>query len=311
MKAFKDINKLIDFLEIENINQKKILKNSSFPLFIPYRLAKKIKKNDLTDPIFLQFVPLEKENKTLKNFSKDPLKESFFKKGNLLKKYNNRALLITSNYCAMNCRYCFRRFFEKNINNNFDDEIDLIKKDKTINEIILSGGDPLSLSNYKLKDLLLKLNDIKHIKKIRFHSRYIIADPLRIDENFIKILKLIKKQIIFVFHINHINELDIDILNAFKLLSSNNYLLFNQSVLLKNVNDSFEALSKLYELLFEKNVIPYYLHQLDEIQGAMHFKVSIKKGKELIKGLRENVSGYMIPKYVKEKPFEKNKTLIF
>jgi EF-P beta-lysylation protein EpmB len=310
MKTFTDINKLIKFLEIDKINEKKILKKSSFKLLLPFSLAKKIKKNDITDPIFRQFVPLVDEEKNFENTSIDPLNEKSFKKNNLLKKYKNRALLIASNSCNVHCRYCFRRYFEKNKSSNFDKEIKLIKNDKSLNEIILSGGDPLSLSNEKLKDLLLKLNEIDHLKIIRFHTRYIVGDPKRIDSEFLKILKLIKKQIVFVFHINHKNELDDSHFKLFKKLNKNSYLMFNQSVLLKNVNDNKKDLYELNLLLFENKVVPYYLHQLDDVKGANHFKVDIKKGKNLLKELKEELSGFMVFRYVKEIPFEKNKTLI-
>jgi len=309
-KLFTNINKLIKFLKLDEKNQKKILLNPDFPLLLPYNLAKKIKKNDLKDPIFRQFVPLIDE--TIKNpkYLKDPLSENKFKKSKFLKKYNSRALLLASNACAMHCRYCFRKHAKKNLNNNFDEEIDLIKKDKTLTEVILSGGDPLTLNTIQIEKLLKKLDKISHIKILRFHTRYIISDPKKIDQNFIKILKNIKKQIIFVFHINHPKEITSDVIKAVYKLKKQNILLFNQSVLLKGVNDDFEILKNLNLKLIEIGIVPYYLHHLDKIDGAIHFEVPIKKGKELMKLLQENLSGFMVPKYVMEIPNEKSKTLI-
>ncbi|HEU64932.1 MAG: L-lysine 2,3-aminomutase [Candidatus Anoxychlamydiales bacterium] len=309
-KSFTNINKLIKFLKIDKKNQKKILLRSDFPLLLPYSLAKKIKKNDLTDPIFRQFVPLTDEILKKPGYIKDPLSEKKFKRSKLLKKYNSRALIITTNACLMHCRYCFRKHAEKFSNKNFDKEIGLIKKDKTITEIILSGGDPLTLSNNQIENLLKKLDKISHIKILRFHTRYVISDPKRIDQNFIKILKNIKKQIIFVFHINHPREIDSTLIKATQKLKKQNILLFNQSVLLKGVNDDFETLKNLNLKLIEIGIIPYYLHQLDKVEGSKHFEVPIKKGKELIKMLHENLSGYLIPKYVREIPNKKCKTLI-
>lgn len=315
-QSFTDINKLIKFLKLDNKNKKKILLKISFPLYLPMRLAKKIKKNDLSDPILRQFVPLIDEEKKDPSFTIDPLDEKSFKKGKLLKKYKNRALLITSNACHMHCRYCFRKNSFKKIKDkhqNFRDEINLIKKDKNLDEIILSGGDPLTLSNYQLENLLKKLDKISHLKRIRFHTRSIIAHPEKFlikNSEFLEIFKFLKKQIIFVFHINHPKEIDNEVKKALKILKKQNFLLFNQSVLLKGVNDDFKVLKTLCETLIELGVIPYYLHQLDKIKGTTHFDVSIKKGKKLLKELNENMSGYMIPKYVKEIPNKKSKSLI-
>ena len=186
-QSFTDINKLIKFLKLDNKNKKNILLKSSFPFYLPMRLAKKIKKNDLNDPILRQFVPLIDEEKEKLGYSMDPLEEKSFKKGNLLKKYKNRALLITTNVCSMHCRYCFRKHsFEKIEDKKFVKEIKLINKDKTIDEIILSGGDPLTLSHSALLSLLTKLDGIPHLKRIRFHTRSIISHPEKINSQFLK-----------------------------------------------------------------------------------------------------------------------------
>ncbi|NGX28492.1 MAG: L-lysine 2,3-aminomutase [Candidatus Anoxychlamydiales bacterium] len=312
LQSFTDINKLIKFLKLDNKNKKKILLKSSFSLYLPIRLAKKIKKNDLTDPILRQFVPLIAEEKEKIGFSIDPLEEKSFKKGNLLKKYKNRALLITTNACHMHCRYCFRKHnFEKMGDKNFIQEIKLINEDKSLDEIILSGGDPLSLSHQDLLSLLTKLDNIPHLKRIRLHTRSIIAQPEKIiSSEFLKIFKNLKKQIIFVFHINHPKEIDKDVKKAINSLKKQNFLLFNQSVLLKGINDDFKTLKTLFEILIDIGIIPYYLHQLDKIKGTSHFDVSTKKGTRLMKDLNENMSGYMIPKYVQEIPNKKCKSLI-
>lgn len=309
-EPFTKINKLIDFLKLDKKKQNLVLKNPLFPLLLPYHLAKKIKKNDLSDPIFKQFVPLTDEEIDNPEYDLDPLCEKTFKKGNLIKKYKSRSLLTCSNTCAMNCRFCFRKFFKTTKFTNFSNEINFIKEDPTIEEIILSGGDPFSLTNKTLQDLLKKLDKISHIKRIRFHTRYIIGYPKRIDNEFLKILKNIKKTIIFVFHINHPNELDNKVIKTIKKLKKQNYLLLNQSVLLKGVNDSFDVLNYLHSLFLKIGIIPYYLHQLDKVKGASHFEVPIEKGKKLIELLHENSSGYMIPKYVQEIPGKKHKSFI-
>lgn len=309
-KKFTNVDDLIKFLKLDKNNQKFILKNPSFPILIPYRIAKKIKKNDVNDPLFKEFVPTVFEEIEKNNFNLDPLCENNFKRGNLIKKYKNRALLITSNSCAMNCRFCFRKFFDKKNKLDFKEEINLIKNDFSLEEIILSGGDPLALSNAILENLLKNLDEISHIKRIRFHTRFLLGYPERINSRFIKILKKISKNIIFVFHINHPNELDKNIFSSIKKLKKINCLLLNQSVLLKDVNDSFEILNNLNLLLLENGIIPYYLHQLDKVKGSCHFEVPMEEGKKLIKELNENQSGYLIPKYVQEIANEQHKTLI-
>ncbi len=310
MRSFTDINKLIKFLKLDKKNQENLLLDPSFPLLLPYSLAVKIKKNDPIDPIFKQFVPIKDEIQKVKGYTKDPLLEKKFTNNNLIKKYKNRALLITTNTCQMHCRFCFRKNRSLKNKKDFSKETELIKKDVSIEEIILSGGDPLSLSNKALQDLLAQLNQIKHLKRIRFHTRYIIAAPKRINKNFLDILKKLKKQIIFVFHINHPNEIDMNVINAVKKLRQLNILLFNQTVLLKGINDNLKTLKNLYEKLTSIGIIPYYLHQLDKVQSTHHFEVPVKKGKDLIKQLQANLPGYMIVKYVKEIPDQKNKTLL-
>jgi len=309
-EPFNDLNKIIEFLKLDKKNKKRILHNSSFPFLLPYHLAKKIKKNDLQDPILKQFLPILDEKKEKKNFVCDPLSEKHFRKENLLKKYSNRALLLCTNSCAMNCRFCFRRHNYKNTEiKNFEKEIEIIKNDKSLEEMILSGGDPLSLSNNNLSNLLEKLNSIKHIKRIRFHTRYILGYPKRIDDMFLEILNKLSKQIIFVFHINHPNEIDEDIIACIHKLKGH-FLLFNQSVLLKGVNDNLLILKSLNEILIQIGIIPYYLHQLDKVKNASHFEVNLKKGKKLIELLKQNTSGYIYPKYVLDKQKQKSKFLI-
>lgn len=309
---FTSIEDLSKYLEWSLTLLKKIDIDSNFPLNLPLRIAKKIKKNTLDDPILLQFIPLKKEKDILqKNFKTDPLCETNFQDNSLLQKYKSRCLLLTSDMCAMNCRFCFRRHNKKTyLKKSFDAEISNIKNNKSLNEVILSGGDPLSLNDNTLENLLLELNKISHIKRIRFHTRFIIGIPERISSSFIKILKNLNKQIIFVLHINHPKEIDEDIINAVNKLKKINVQVFNQAVLLKNVNDNLETLKNLSELLMNNGILFYYLHQLDKVLGAKHFEVSEKKGKDLIKQLQKEISGYGVPKYVKEEPFKKSKIII-
>jgi KamA family protein len=176
--------------------------------------------------------------------------------------------------------------------------------------VILSGGDPLSLSNEFLKELLNAIGKIPHIERIRFHTRFPIGIPERIDEEFLNLIGSLNQQVWFVVHINHARELDEDILARLKQLQKLGCSVLSQSVLLQNVNDTVESLKELFETLVNQGIFPYYLHQLDRVQGAAHFEVSEEKGKWLIEELTKQLPGYAIPKYVREIEGEPSKTLL-
>lgn len=302
----RSIEKLSEFLELDE-SSKNALCTNRFPLNLPLRLAQKIKKNCLTDPLFLQFVQLKGENNHL--FVQDPTEDcAFHLSPKLLKKYEKRALLITSSACAMHCRYCFRQNFPYESEKGFEQELQLIQNDNSINEVILSGGDPLSLSNRALISLLTNISKIAHIKRIRFHSRFLIGIPERVDEELRTFFAQTNLTTYFVLHCNHPKEIDNDVIASVKKLQKVGVLFLNQAVLLKGVNDSVEVLEELVELLMDIQVIPYYLHQLDRVKGAEYFEVQPSLGKELIKQLRERVSGFGVFTYVEEIPHKKSKT---
>lgn len=309
---FTSMEKLLDFLEFDKKNREKILSHTPFPLNLPFRIAEKIEKNSLNDPLFRQFVPLSCENKIDPNFLKDPVQDKDFQKEKrLLHKYKNRALLLATSACAMHCRYCFRRHFpyEKQYS-PFTKELDYIKEHPELNEIILSGGDPLSLADPILEKLLLQIDNIPHIKKIRFHTRFIIGIPERITTEFLTLLENLTSQIYFVIHTNHPNELDNTIFSCLKKVHKTGALVLSQTVLTKGINDDLNTLRTLFDLLSDNGILPYYLHQLDPVQGASHFHVDEEKGKRLMQDLRAHLSGYSIPFFVKEIPHQKSKTVI-
>lgn len=306
---FKDVDQLCDFLEMDNSLREKLVKRSAFSLNLPKRLALKIQKNTLDDPILRQFVAFNEESFINPSFKEDPVNdEAFRKKGRLLHKYQGRALLVTTGACAMHCRYCFRKNFEYGGMPSFEEELKILKEDSSISEIILSGGDPLSLSNENLKKLIAELESIDHLKRLRFHTRFPIGIPERIDDEFLELLKNTRFQVWFVIHCNHFLELDDDVLASLKKIMMLGVPVLNQAVLLKDVNDNFECLKTLFETLTNHGILPYYLHQLDPVQGAMHFEVSIQEGLKLIERLKGHLPGYGVPKYVQEIPFASSKT---
>lgn len=310
---FTSIDKLIEFLELDDYNKQVILSSSPFSLNLPLRLAKKIEKNNLHDPLFLQFVPLTNEQIIDPSFSKDPVKDTVFQKEKrLLHKYKSRALLLTTSHCTMHCRFCFRKFFpyEKSYS-PFEKELKYIENNKEIKEVILSGGDPLSMSDPLLIKLLEKINAIEHIQRIRFHTRFPIGIPERITNELLDSFEGLSSQIYFVVHVNHPNELDDDIFFFLKKIHKTGGALLSHTVLLKGVNDNIETLRRLFDSLSNNGIIPYYLNQLDPVQGSSHFFVPEEVGKKLLRDLRAHLSGYSIPTYVKEIPHEKSKTIIF
>jgi len=309
---FTSAKMVSDFLQLDDAQRDMIDLDPSFSLLLPRRLAQKIEKGTLQDPIFAQFVPLKKERTRAKNFSFDPLQESHFQKSEkLLQKYEGRALILTTGACAMHCRFCFRSHFHYDTKGHtFEKEIATLKKSPSIEEVILSGGDPLALPNEKLFALIDQIASIDHIKRIRLHSRFPIGIPERVDADFLAGLAACKKQLIFVLHTNHAREFDSDVWQALAEIQKFQIPILSQSVLLKGVNDQKEALYCLFSTLANHGIIPYYLHRLDQVQQAAHFQVSPQKGKKIIQSLRKCLSGYCVPRFVEEIPNQPSKAII-
>ncbi len=306
---YTKVNELLAFLEISP-EQELIDTASSFVLNLPRRLADKIEKGNLADPLFLQFVPLRKERIFHSDYVQDPVCDAaFVKDGQLLQKYKHRALIVTTSACAMHCRYCFRKNFAYDRTDIlFDKEIAAISQDHSLREIILSGGDPLSLGNNALKTLLNRLSAIPHLRRIRFHTRFPIGIPERIDDPLLEMLDQCTKQIIFVIHANHPREFDEDIWQALNKIQRLGIPILHQAVLLRGVNDNLAALQELFESLVDHGIMGYYLHQLDRVQGTAHFEVSKEEGKALVAALSKVLPGYAVPKYVEEVPYQPSKT---
>ncbi len=311
-KNFTRVQELCDFLELDDVARAKVLKTPRFPLNLPFRLAAKMGKNNLNDPLFRQFVPIKDELAVSSGFLLDPVKDaSVRKERKLLHKYPGRALLLATGACAMNCRFCFRQNFEyETEQKSFENELRLIADDPSLKEIILSGGDALSLSNAVLQELTQGLSAIPHLSLLRFHTRFPLGIPERLDEDFIELLATCRLQIWFVIHCNHPLELDADVAAALRKIQKLGIPVLNQFVLLKGVNDTFPILKELHERLIECGIIPYYMHQLDRVQGAAHFEVDREEGLALIQQLRASLPGYAVPRFAVEIPGEISKTII-
>ncbi|MDE3045104.1 MAG: KamA family radical SAM protein [Verrucomicrobiota bacterium] len=307
---FTQVRDLADFLELSEENRAQLLNAPKFILNLPHRLASKIAKNDINDPLFRQFVPLIAEQEKKEGFVTDPVCDTDFRKEKkLLHKYHGRALLLPTSACAMHCRYCFRQNFPYETGtSDLTRELAYLKKHTDLREVILSGGDPLSLNDAALMQYLHAIDEIPHIRRIRFHTRFPIGIPERIDNSFLELLSGCQKQIYFVIHCNHARELDEDILSALRKVGQLGIPLLNSSVLLKGVNDNEETLLQLCETLIDAGIMPYYLNLLDPVEGSAHFDVPAARGRELLQYVQERLSGYGVPHLVREEPGASSKT---
>ncbi|MDF2940118.1 MAG: epmB [Gammaproteobacteria bacterium] len=278
-----------------------------FPLKVPLGFANRMEKGNPNDPLLRQILPLGAELVETTGYGSDPLEEQASNPiPGLLHKYHGRVLLITAGTCAVNCRYCFRREFPYEDNNpgskGWDKAIEYIQNDSSITEVILSGGDPLMLSDKPLQNLLNKIAEICHVKTLRFHTRLPVVLPERINENLINILEQARLQVVMVIHCNHPNEIDSQVSQALHRLKNAGISLFNQSVLLAGVNDNVDTQIALQQKLFENNVLPYYLHLLDKVRGTAHFYVTDEAAKQIIAGMTQRLPGYLVPKLAREVP---------
>lgn len=286
-----------------------------FPLRVPQSYINKMRHGDPLDPLLRQVFPLIDEGITHPNFVTDPVGDQLaITSPGILQKYHGRALLLTTGACAIHCRYCFRRHFPYQDSNplasQWQETLSALQNDDSVSEVILSGGDPLVLSDKKLANMVEQLEAIPHLKRLRIHTRLPLVLPERINSELLNWLSQTRFQVIMVIHANHANELADDVAQVLRSFSAINVQLLNQSVLLKGINDTVEDLANLSERLIELGVLPYYLHLLDPVAGAAHFDVSEAQGIQLIKQLRTQLSGYLVPRLVREQQGEASKTII-
>lgn len=278
---------------------------AQFPLRVPRAFVARMRHGDATDPLLRQVLPLDDEDRIVPGFALDAVGDGAAKAADgVIRKYQGRALLVGTGSCAVNCRYCFRRHFpyadETAARGQWQDAVTAIMADPGIEEVILSGGDPLSLSTSKLADLTAQLAAIPHLKRLRLHTRLPVVLPARIDTEFTEWLATLPWPIAVVIHANHANEFDDEVDAALGRLRDAGAMLLNQAVLLKGVNDSVDALAALSERSFAAGVLPYYLHQLDRVQGTAHFEVADDVAIGLHRALMARLSGYLIPRLVRE-----------
>lgn len=289
--------------------------HQDFRLRVPQSFVARMQKGNPQDPLLLQVLPHTAETVAHPGYSADPLQEQAANKvPGLLHKYHDRALLIVAGSCAINCRYCFRRHFSYTDNlaqhQNWQPALDYVRAHTELREVILSGGDPLLLRDQALSTLVQTIAAIPHITRLRIHSRLPIVLPERITPALTEALSHPQLSTVMVMHCNHPQELDTSVADAVQTLHQAKVSVLNQSVLLRGVNDSADILCQLSEQLFSIGVLPYYLHVLDKVQGAAHFDVPKAQAQQLIASMRHRISGYLVPRLVREDAGAKAKTLL-
>jgi len=313
--SFRNLDDLLSFCEI-NPACASLKSSREFPLRVTKYFASLIEKGNPLDPLLLQVLPDAQEFQLADGYSKDAVGDYLsMPVPGLIHKYHGRVLLALTGACAIHCRYCFRRHFaytESSPDYGANGSVmDYLSRNTEVREVILSGGDPLMLSDQKLAVLIRNLNQISHIRVLRIHSRLLSVLPERITEAFLETLQKFNGQIVFVTHINHPNEISGPNQQVFHLLAQQGYSLFNQSVLLRRVNNDPQILAELSHKLFASHIIPYYLHRLDKVQGAAHFDVSMKESREIYTQLRSQLPGYLLPAMVQEISGQSSKTPIY
>ena len=278
-----------------------------FPLKVPRSFVQRMKRGDPRDPLLLQVLSAHAETLDTPGYSRDPVGESgAIPRRGIVHKYRGRALLIASGGCAVHCRYCFRRHFPYGDNQNsrqqWREALDYIREDDSLEEVILSGGDPLVVTDAQLRDLVEQLAGIPHVRRLRIHSRLPIVIPERIDAALLDAITHPALRTVMVIHCNHAQEIDEAVAAALTGLRRRDITVLNQAVLLAGVNDTLDAQLTLCQRLFNAGALPYYLHLLDKVQGAAHFDVPEDQARELLAGLTASLPGYLVPRLVREVP---------
>lgn len=276
-----------------------------FALRVPLPFIARMERGNPHDPLLRQVLPIDEELVPQPGYNEDPIGESAFNDTpGLIHKYQGRALLIVSGACAVNCRYCFRRHFPYS-NNNVgpslrEPALRAIAERTELSEIILSGGDPLTMTDEYLGELIQTLAGIDHLRRLRIHTRLPVVIPARVTGTLIDHLRGSRLTPVMVLHINHPAEIDADLHDALQDLRAAGIALLNQCVLLRGVNNSVDTLAELSEKLFDTGVLPYYINVLDRVRGAAHFDVEDDEALALEEALRRRLPGYLAPRWVRD-----------
>lgn len=314
-ESITDAQELLGLLDLAHLAGSLPAADAGFSLRVPRGFVARMRRGDPHDPLLLQILPQLAECDRRSTAQLDAVGDGAARAARgVIHKYHGRALLIASGACAVNCRYCFRRHFpyaeETAAAQHWRDAVDWLRAHPDIDELILSGGDPLSLATAKLAELTDALRDLPQIKRLRLHTRLPVVLPERVDVELCAWLARLPWPVAIVLHANHAQELDAGVAAACAHLRAAGAQLLNQSVLLKQVNDSADRLCALSERLFAIGVLPYYLHQLDRVRGTLHFEVDDAHALQLIESMRQRLPGYLLPRLVREEPGQPAKTAL-
>lgn len=299
---------------------------NAFPLKVPRHYAAQMAKSNPQDPLLLQILPQAQEMVAAPGYSLDPLLETGATEGlgknsveqnspGVIQKYRSRVLLMISSACAVHCRYCFRRHFpyheHQRSKKDWEKSLAQIADDPQVNEIILSGGDPLSANDRLLGWLVDQIHSLPKVTTLRIHTRLPVVIPDRLDQNCLAWLRRHPDlQKVMVLHCNHPQEISSELATGVEALRKNGIHVLNQSVLLKGVNDCADTLIELSEALFKNGIMPYYLHLLDKVIGTHHFDVEEKRARQLHREISASLPGYLLPKLAREIPGNNSKTVL-
>jgi len=288
---------------------------ADFPVFAPLGFVAKMRRGDPNDPLLRQVLPIADELREAPGYSADPVgEEKAVGERGLMQKYRGRVLLVTTGACPVHCRYCFRRHYPYQAGprtlDAWQPALNQIESDRAIEEVILSGGDPLTLVDSLLSELVQRLTRIRHLRRLRVHTRFPVMIPQRVNEELRAWLSGTGLTTVVVLHVNHPHELDDAVATAASQLIAAGATVLNQSVLLRGVNDDAGTLAELSQRLVDLRIMPYYLHQLDRVTGASHFEVPAAVGASIIQQLRTKLPGSAVPRYGREDAGEPGKTIL-
>ena len=305
-ESIRDPRELLELLGLPELaGQISDAAANQFPMRVPRGFVQRMRHGDRHDPLLRQVLPVLEEERILPGFSFDAVGDAAARGAQgVLHKYQGRALLIATGSCAVHCRYCFRRHFpyaeETASSDRWAHALRYLQADTSITEVLLSGGDPLSLGTARLAELSSQLKQVPHLRRLRLHTRLPIVLPERIDDELIDWIGDLPWPLSVVVHANHGNEIDQSVVLALRRLRQAGAVVLNQSVLLRGVNDDAQVLAELSERLFDAGALPYYLHQLDRVAGVAHFEVSDSRARALHAALRARLPGYLVPRLVRE-----------
>lgn len=289
---------------------------SGFAMRVPLAYAQRMRRGDPRDPLLRQVWPSPEEMRLTAGYAADPVGDlASLRQHGVLHKYHGRALVMVTGACAVHCRYCFRRHFpyaeHQARRGTWQETLSLLQEDPSLHEVILSGGDPLSLHDDRLAEIADDLARLPHLRRLRIHTRQPVVVPSRVDPPLLQWLTRFPRPVTIVLHVNHAQEIDDALRTACTRLRDTGATLLNQAVLLRGVNDQADLQQQLSEALFDAGVLPYYLHRMDRVQGGAHFDVGEDAAAELMRHLQTRLPGYLLPRLVREDAGAHSKTLLY